>query len=391
MRIGIDASCWINGRGYGRYTRELVSAMIARAPSDTFVCVADADAIDSFELRAPNLVLRQVDLTRAQTSAASADGNRSVTDMLRMTRAVARERLDVLFFPSVYTYFPVPPRLRAVVTVHDVIAERFPQLTLPTFRARICWRAKVRLALAQARLVLTSSEFSAREIASVLRVSPRRLRVAPAAPAGIYKPSACAADIAAGAAAVGLPPGARWFLYVGGFNPHKNVDALVDAHAAVVRESADPPYLLLVGRTEGDVFHSGIERIRAAITAAGTSHLVKWTGFLDDGGIRQLHSGTIALLLPSSAEGFGLTAVEAAMCGAPVIATKASPLPDLLEGGGFFVEPGDRAAIASAMSTLLRDSRLRRAMGERARERAALLTWQRSAEDALTVLREAAA
>src|SRR3954465_9434940 len=105
MRIGIDASCWINGRGYGRYTRELVSEMAARAPSDSFVCIADGDAAAAFDLRAPNVTLRRVAVSRAATMAAAADGNRSPLDLLRMTRAVAKERFDVFFFPSVYTYF----------------------------------------------------------------------------------------------------------------------------------------------------------------------------------------------------------------------------------------------------------------------------------------------
>ena len=96
-------------------------------------------------------------------------------------------------------------------------------------------------------------------------------------------------------------------------------------------------------------------------------------------------------MLPSSAEGFGLTAVEAAKCGTPVVATTASPLPDLLRGGGFFVEPGDGAGLAEAMRTLLHDETLRHSLGEQARARAALLTWRRTADAALGVLREAAA
>ncbi len=59
--------------------------------------------------------------------------------------------------------------------------------------------------------------------------------------------------------------------------------------------------------------------------------------------------GRLALLLPSMSEGFGLPAVEAAACGTAVIATTASPLPELLAGGGVFVAPGDDAALTAAM------------------------------------------
>ncbi|HUR27579.1 MAG TPA: glycosyltransferase, partial [Planctomycetota bacterium] len=198
-------------------------------------------------------------------------------------------------------------------------------------------------------------------------------------------------DVAAAAARVGLVDGARWFVYVGGFNPHKHVDLVVRAHAALAAKSAKPPHLLLVGATDGEVFHGDHARIRAAIAAAGTEGLVHWTGFVADEELRHLHSGALALLLPSEAEGFGLPAIEAAACGAPVIATRASPLPELLEGGGIFVAPGDLAALEEAMTTLAHDEAARTRMGARALERARLLTWPAGARSALAALEEAAA
>src|SRR5205814_10351581 len=115
--------------------------------------------------------------------AAAADRSRSAIDMLRFTRAVWSEQLDVFFEPTVYTYFPLPPRLKAVITVMDAIAERFPVLTLPSPRARLFWRLKVAMALKQTRLVLTISEFAASEIADVHHLARSRIRAAPPAPA----------------------------------------------------------------------------------------------------------------------------------------------------------------------------------------------------------------
>ena len=162
MRIGVDATCWANPRGYGRFTRELVAVMASLAPADRFICFVDQRAADCFELRLPNVELCVVSLGTSPTAAASADGYRSMADMLRLTFAVWRAKLDVFFSPSVYTYFPLPPGLRGLVTVHDAIADRFPELTLPGWRARLFWRLKVSLALWQTGLVLTVSEFCRR-------------------------------------------------------------------------------------------------------------------------------------------------------------------------------------------------------------------------------------
>src|SRR5205085_1700138 len=153
--------------------------------------------------------------------------------------------LDVFFSPSVYTYFPLPPGLRALVTIHDAIADRFPELTLPGWRARAFWRMKVSLALWQTRLVLTVSDFAAADIASVLHVKPSRIRVAVEAPADAYTVPVAAPDVAQAARTYGLPTDVGWFIYVGGFNPHKNVDLLARAHAVVARNlGAAAPHLV---------------------------------------------------------------------------------------------------------------------------------------------------
>lgn len=390
MRIGVDATCWANGRGYGRFTRELMTAMFAEAPRDEFVCFLDERARERFAVVAPNVVPIVVPQGVSPTEAAGAESARSPLDMLRLTRAVARERLDVFFSPSVYTYFPLPPRLRAVVTVHDAIAERFPALTLPSTRARLFWGAKVRLALWQARVVLTVSEYAADEVAAVHGIRRDRLRVALEAPAREYRPPDSPAAIDAVRRRVGIPDGARWIVYVGGFNPHKHVDVLVRAHAEVAAGRDAPPILVLVGALDGDVFHGSQASIREAIRRAGTESLVRWTGYLADHDLRDLLGGAVASVLPSASEGFGLPAVEAAACGTPVIATTASPLPSLLAGGGIFVAPGDPAPLVAALARLLDDEPARRAMGAIARERAAALTWPAGARAALAAIREAA-
>jgi glycosyltransferase involved in cell wall biosynthesis len=390
VRIGVDATCWAHRRGYGRFARELLAAMVRRG-TDTLVCFADPASAQAFELEGPNVRLVRVAQSAAPTEAASADGSRSPLDMLRLTRAVWREPLDVFFVPSVYTYFPLPPGLRAVVTIHDTIAERFPALTLPSARARLFWKAKVRLALFQARRVLTVSPYAAREIAEVLGVDPGIVRVAIEAPAAVYQPSS-ADDIAAASRRAGVPPGERWFTYVGGFSPHKRVDAIVRAHAALARElGGRAPHLVLVGPTSGDAFLGDVPAIRRAAAEGGVERLVHWPGFVADEELRHLHSGAIALLLPSMAEGFGLPAVEAAACGCPAIATTASPLPELLAGGGVFVPPGDDGALLAAMRRLATDERERSAMGAAARMRASALSWDAAADAALAAIHEAAA
>ena len=152
MRIGIDATCWANDRGYGRFTREIVTALARQAGDHEFVCFLDRRSASRFALSLPNVRAVVVE-TEPAALAASTGSRRAIRDMLQLTGAVRNAHLDVFYSPSVYGYFPLPPGLPAAVSVLDAIAERFPDLTLPTWRDRWAWRAKVRLALARVWLV----------------------------------------------------------------------------------------------------------------------------------------------------------------------------------------------------------------------------------------------
>ena len=392
LRIGVDASCWSNRRGYGRFARELMQAMLEIAPEHEFVGFGDADALAAGPTGHANLRGIAVGQSVPATEAAAANGYRSPLDMLRLSRAVARERPDVFFSPSVYSYFPLPPGQRAVVTIHDAIAERHPALTLPTRRARLFWALKVRLALWQAGVVLTVSEYAADEIAEVHGIARERLRVALEAPAAVYQPATPAA-VNSARGRTGIPVSAPWFTYVGGFSPHKRLDLVLRAHAALVAEHdrASAPRLVLAGRRTGDAFLSEGGTLEALAATLGTTDLIHWTGYLSDEELCALHSGATAALLPSESEGFGLPAVEAAACGTAVIATTHSPLPQLLAGGGIFVAPGDLVGLTDAMRRLLADGALRNRLGATARQRAMALSWRDGARAAMAALTEAAA
>jgi glycosyltransferase involved in cell wall biosynthesis len=384
MRIGIDATCWTDERGHGRFNREIVTAMVSERPHHEFVCLFDERSAGVPGLNAPNVSTVTVPQFAPTRTAASSGSRRSLADMLRLTRAVRQASLDVFMVPSVHGHFPLPPGLPAVVSAHDVIAER-----LPTLKERLLSKATQRLALMQARLVLAVSDHAARETATHFKVPASRIRVTLKGVSDVYRRTECADEIRAAAERARLPAGARWLTYVGGFGSDRHVDVIVRAHAAAARQQRDRPLMLvLIGRP--DCPDSNVAGVRKVIKECGTEHLVRWVGFLPDPEVRHLHSGALALVLVSSFERFGLPAVEAARCGTPVIATTESPLPDLLDGGGVFVPPGDVTALQRAIERFATDECQRARMGIRALERASELSWRRSGRVALDALEEVA-
>jgi glycosyltransferase involved in cell wall biosynthesis len=275
------------------------------------------------------------------------------------------------------------------VAIHDTIPERHGAIVFPRWRNRAFWWAKSRAARLQARTIVTVSEYARRQIAETFAMPVERIFVTPEAPAPEFAPLPDASAAAARAlAARGIPPD-PYFVYVGGFNPHKNVAGLVRAFAEAT--NGRPVRLLLVGDHAGDVFHQDLARIHAEIERWEVGPRVHWTGFVPDAELRLLYAGALAAVLPAFEEGFGLPAVEAAACGAPCIATRESPLPEVLAGGGYFFDPHDPRQLAVGLRRALAAPHEREAWARAALARAGALSWDLTARATREALEATAA
>jgi glycosyltransferase involved in cell wall biosynthesis len=386
MRIGIDLACWANQRGYGRYTRNLLRALLAAADdAHRYVGFADPATVQSGTLPG-GLDVVQVAVSEAPTQAAAASGRRRPVDLWRMARAVQRARLDVIFFPSTYTYFPVLGGAQAVIVVHDAIAERLPGLIFPSRAGRLAWTLKTRLACWQARRVVTVSDSAARAIQQHLPVPPERLRIIHEAADPIFGPPAEDDSVAEQRRTLlgrfGIPTRARIVLYVGGFGPHKNVGTLIEAFAGLPAATAEGPlHLVLVGQTDGEVFHSEIGALREQAGHRQLEDRVTFTGFVPDSELVHWYHAANCLALPSRDEGFGLPAVEAMACGTPVVTSRAGALPELVgEDAGLLIDADRPDELAGALWRLVAgDGSLARSLRQAGLRRTATLSWERAA------------
>ena len=143
MRIGVDATCWSNRRGYGRFARALLNAALELDHSNQYVFFADDESPEFPLPEAIDLVRIRAEVPTVK--AAAADGHRRLKDMWRVSRAMSGARLDLMFFPSIYSYVPLAGSVPKLVTIHDVIPELYPDLVFPTLQSQLFWRAKVNL------------------------------------------------------------------------------------------------------------------------------------------------------------------------------------------------------------------------------------------------------
>jgi glycosyltransferase involved in cell wall biosynthesis len=387
MRIGIDATCWSNRRGYGRFTRGLIHALLETNIDDEFILFVDSHtfARHKFSDRAICVV---VDTSQSPTEAASATGQRSLKDLWAMMQAVARCPLDILFFPSVYTYFPVITKATIILGVHDVIAEDYPDLIFPHLRSRWLWNLKGWLAHHQADFILTVSNHAKNGIVRHFKQhTPDDVWVIDEAPDPVFRallPNEINWKLLSDHE---INQGDRILLYVGGINPHKNLGMLMESLAVLYHEvSYQNVRLVIVGDIKTDVFTPGLETLKIQIARLHLENNICFTGFIPDADIVHFFNIAQALILPSFAEGFGLPALEGAACGIPVIATRNSPLPDLLADGGIFIEPTQQDQLTQALREILNDEAGRLRMAKIALEKASQFTWQKSAQQMQTML-----
>lgn len=379
LRIGIDGSCWVNRRGYGRYIRSLLTALARREDDDRYFLFVDPETASAPDLPA-GFEKVVVSTRRPPAAAAAAAGRRDLQDLWRMGWTVGHYPLDLFFFPSVYTFCPLLRPVRAVVAIHDVIAERHPKLVFARRRFELFWRLKLALAVRQARLILTVSDHARGGILEQFRLPQERVRVILEAPDPVFRPVASPRDPADLLPACSLPRGGRYLLYVGGLSPHKNLPLLIEAYRRLMGAGEFPDLrLLLVGDYQTDVFYSAYEELRANVTRHGLQDRVCFTGFVPDGLLVELYNRADLLVLPSVEEGFGLPAFEAAACGTPVVTSDVGPAATLLGPAAWSFPPHDLDALTDGLRRLLRDPARRATMGAEGIRRAAALSWERAA------------
>lgn len=384
MNIGIDATCWWNNRGFGRFTRELLTALFELDTDHSFVLFTDQPIEDLS--RFPRVSIVEVGSRRPTTQAAVADSSRSPLDMYALYRSVAHAELDMMYFPAVYSWFPVPQKLPTMLTVMDAIAEHYPKLIFPHWKNRFLWRLKVKLAIWNSQRILTLTEASKQEIVEYIGASASMIDIAGCAPSEQFEATTDEVLIAQARQRAGVPVDVPLIVYVGGLAPHKNLHGLLDGfERALEDKGVQDTHLALVGDFAGGGFHSNCESLKSRV--AGSALLadhVHFSGYVTDEDLVALYSSAVAAAMPSYSEGFGLPAIEAMACGAPVLSSTLGSLPEVVGDAGLYFDPFNVEEIANAIVEMTTNTTKRAALSKIALARAPQFTWKKAARLAIT-------
>jgi glycosyltransferase involved in cell wall biosynthesis len=362
IRVAIDAHV-VGRRGTGNetYIVNLISALMPRPDIEPLVIVdrsvrwpgADVPPLHTLRTRTPFMRIPiELPLAAGRLGAAL---------------------LHVQYVAPPFTSIPV------VTTIHDVSFEDVPGLFRRPTELRL--KLSVRRSAKRSAAVVASSEYTKSRLIHHYGLDPDRVFVAPLAAAPRWRP--LDQDERSRRLHGRALPG-PFVLAVGNLHPRKNIPRLIRAVAALRRAGLDDLGLVLVGQRGWRA-----EEVDAAIDGVDGRTWVKFAGFVDDDMLQALYGEARVVAYPSLYEGFGLPALEALACGAIVVASNATAIPEAVGGAALLVDPTREEAIAEALRRAATDEQLRSHLVVAGPVHAAGFTWERCAEQTVVAYRAA--
>lgn len=277
------------------------------------------------------------------------------------------------------TFNPLPDKSLTgdagrLITIYDIIPLKHSVGIDPTF-----WRRIVESVDKNTDWIVAISQFSKEEFCEYANFPAERAFVAPLAADDSLMPVTDPSIIEACRKKYNIPD-APYLLSVSNPQPRKNIPHLVRSFFELVKAQPDLDVNLVLAGS-----HSlgwGTNSIFEAIQSEpALKHRVHITGYVDEQDLAALYSGALAFIFPSLQEGFGLPVLEAMQCGAPIICSNTTSLPEVVGDAASLVDPGDSASLCAAMLKLVENQEIRERMSSASITQASLFKWDYTAAE----------
>jgi len=340
MKIGIEARMMgpENTRGLGRYIEELVRAMVEVAPDNQYVLVT----------RSPDHALSG----RVETVVADIPWY-GLEEQMKLPKILRGLKADVIHVP--HWNVPLGYSGPLVTTIHDLLLRYQPDSAKTSTRSwpiRLAKRLGFRLVLDHAikssRRICVPTEFTKQDLLSFYPSASGKIVVTGEGITSLNRSSNLEARISGSDRDTRYEPRAsRYLLYVGSAYPHKRLDLLIEAWKEASKQWPD---LELVIAGELDVF---MQRLKDEAQRQSLPN-IKFLGKVSDSQLYELYQKALALVFPSSFEGFGLTPLEALAYGCPVVSSDSTCLPEVLgKKGVIYFKSGSKDGMLGAIKTVV--------------------------------------
>lgn len=299
---------------------------------------------------------------------------------LRQPKIDVVAHADVVFSPNV-NLLSASQKSKRVITFHDLSFVHFPEFY--SLRARL-WHVlqRYKRSAAEADKILTISNFTARDISETLGIPKEKISVSYPGINPVYGKVTDDAKLYKFRKKHDIEQ--PFILFVGTLEPRKNVRSIIRSFSAVksIGQFRDIK-LVLAGRRgwRCDTIFNEAEK-------SGFAESIVFWGSGNSEDLVNLYSACEVFMFPSFFEGFGFPPLEAQACGAPVIASNRSSLPEVLRDSAMLVDPWDIDEQIFALGEVLKSQPLRRRLAEKGIENTKRFSWNKTAGDALKLFEQ---
>ena len=361
-RIVIDAREYATSTG--RYIERLIHYLQQLDRANEYLILLESKDIPAFEKNR----------TKSEHFMAVACDYKEFTlsEQTKLKQQIDALKPDLVHFGMVQQ--PVLYDGPAVTTIHDLTTVRFtnPTKNLAMYKAKQqIYKQVIKRAARKSRIVITPTEFVKSDLVNFARVQPDKIIVTLESADAIQESPAPLKYL----------QNKKFIMYIGRPTPHKNLPRLIKAHA-LLRQQHPDLFLVLAGKKDANYV-----RIAADIPVEQKDSVL-FTDFVSEGELRWLYENCQAYVFPSLSEGFGLPGLEAMIHGAPVVSSNATCLPEVYGQAAHYFDPLSVSAIQTAINDVLTDKTLRLTLIKAGKAQAARYSWQRMAEQTLTIYKQ---
>lgn len=356
-KIVIDAR--ESGTSTGRYIDKLIEHLGALSPKLEIIVLTKPQRMDYLKKVAPGFEIREANYKEF-----------TFAEQLGFKRLIKSLRPDLVHFAK--DHQPVLYRGKTITTMHDLTTARFhnPNKNPLVFKFKqLVYKLVVRRVARKSAAILTGTQFVKDDVVDYTRVSPAKITVTYEAADPFDEP----------AEPIKAFEGKDFIMFNGRPLPHKNLERLIQAFA---RLHVKHPSLYLMIAGKKDKSHTAYEALARRLKVDDRVILTDW---ITDGQLKWAMNHTQAYIYPSLSEGFGLPPLEAMLNGAPVAASNATCIPEVLGDAAHYFDPLDIQNMADAIDEVLIDGALRAELIKKGTAQIKKYSWQRMAEQTLAV------
>lgn len=371
MRIAIDYTAGIRQEaGIGTYVRNLVAAMLTEDTQNAYTLLTSGHPTPEHPFPvAPNVNGKSIVIPDRYLNILWYRWH------FPLPANLFSGPTDIYHGPD-FVLPPLSSKTRKVVTIHDLAFLEHPEYAVPSLAAYL--KKVVPDAVAKADVVATVSHEVSRTLIKHFQTPREKLTVIPNGVAPHFK--RITDPVLLGATQHKFELQHPFVLAVGTLEPRKNHLGLIKAFYQAQQRKNGPAMLAIAGG-QGWLY----EETRQLVADLKLDKKVRFLGRVTDLELITLYSMADVFAFPSFFEGFGIPPLEAMACGAPVITSNTSSLPEVVGDAALLVDPHDTDALAKAITRVIEDEQLRTELRQKGNVQVARYTWAESARKMLAV------